>query len=926
MSSLYLLTRKITMNLTELTGLISVLSEAHRPIRLRLSGRQRVHDDVLLVKQVTGQESLCGGIEYRLLCLSTEVSLPLKDFIAMPVELQFVTANGQLRAVCGIVAQASAGECDGGLATYQLLIRDALALMEQRINTRVFRNVSEVELTAVILGEWHRINPILAKAFDIDLSGISATYPSREFTMQYNESDAAFLRRLWKRQGISWFIRAGKASDTGSDETPTHTLVLFSTPDCLAQNAAGIVRFNCDTATQSTDNVFGWGAVRKLKVGSVMRQSWDYRIGGMMSVHLPTTMQQGEAGDQFASSLDDYLTDTPHAGDNLDDYHRLGKLRMQRHEYEAKCFHGESGVRELCVGEWFRLDGHQEIDNHPEKEREFVLTELSLHSENNLPKSLDDKVNRLFLTNGWLADITLAPLAAASEERDVKYSNRFTCVRRGIPIVPAYDPRIDRPRINIQSAIVVGPPGEEVYCDEIGRVKLRFPGTRVQDHAGGAGASNSDADSAWVRVAVHWAGDQWGSISLPRVGDEVLVDFIGGDPDKPVVVSRVYGKARPPAFSQAGTLPGNRFLAGMKSKEINGIRSNQLRLDDTTGQINAQLASEHGHSELNLGWLTYPRRDGIGEARGEGAELRSDKAIAVRGKCGVFISADGQQGADGRMLERDSLLELAEVLKSVQEQLSQLSETHKAEATATAKMDEMFESLEQWEAGTNTNSDSSGGRAPVVAISAPAGVAIGSQDSVLLGAKAQIDIVSVSNSQMTSGKKILLRAAETVSIFAHKLGMKLVAASGKMELQTHKADIEITSAKRIVLSAADEIVLQAPKVCIQTSGAQVDIGGDAIVQQCTNAHTIRSATFAHITGGGTNVAEFKLPSSDLRTDERIVLFDPQSGLPVAGRGYRAVLPDGQVIEGKTDAQGRTTLMQSTVMGDFDITIDPHGNS
>ncbi len=351
-----------------------------------------------------------------------------------------------------------------------------------------------------------------------------------------------------------------------------------------------------------------------------------------------------------------------------------------------------------------------------------------------------------------------------------------------------------------------------------------------------------------------------------------------------------------------------------------------MRLDDTTGQINAQLASEHGHSELNLGWLTGPRRDGKGRARGEGAELRSDQAVAVRGKRGVFISADGQQGGDGRLLQRDSLLGLVEVLQSVQEQLSQLSEMHKADATATAKMDKMVETLNQWEAGSNTDPDGNGGKAPVVAISAPDGVAIGSQDSILLGAQAQIDMISMSNSQMTSGKKILMRAAESISLFAHKLGMKLIAASGKMELQTHKGDIEITSAKRIVLTAADEIILQAPTVRIVAKGAQMDIGGDAIVQQCTNTHTIRSGKFAHVTGGGGSMPGINVPTSDIKTDERIFLFDPQSGLPVSGRGYRAILPDGQVVEGKTDAQGRTSLMQSAAMGDFDIVIDAYDNS
>ena len=914
------------MNLQELAGLFSGLSEANRPIRLRLSGAQRVFDDVLLVKSVAGHEALCGGIEYRLLCVSLNAQLPLKEFVALPIELQFVTAAGELRSVCGIVAQAASGKSDGGLATYQLVVRDALALMEQRTNSRVFRNTNEVELSAALLAEWRAANPILAKAFQTDMSGIANDYPQREFIMQHNESDAGFLRRLWKRRGISWFIRPGEASALSSSKTPAHTLVLFDRSNLLRQNPAGTVRFRCDTATQTVDSVFSWSAARTLKAGSIMRQSWDYRRGGMMSTQVPTIMEQGETGNQFAFSLEDYIVDSPHAGDDTQDYRRLGELRMQRQEYEAKCFHAESGVRDLCVGEWIRLTGHPEIDTHLGSEREFVLTELSLSAENNLPKTIEDKVHRLFASNRWHLAPVFAELRSASEQRGMKYTNRFTCIRRGVPIVPDFDPRTDLPRVTLQSAIVVGPPGEEVHCDVLGRVKLRFLGTREQDHANGAGASNTGADSAWVRVASHWASDRWGSISLPRVGDEVLVDFLGGDPDKPVVVARVYGATPPPAFSHIGELPGNRFLAGIKSKEIRGIRYNQLRLDDTPGQISAQLASEHGHSELNLGWLTRPRIDGGGKARGEGAELRSDQSVAIRGKGGVLISADAQDRAHGEMLQRDALVDLTKVLQSVQQQLSELSEKHHADATEPSKLDGLIQRLQTWDATSNVDANGTGGGSPIVAVSAPAGASVNSHDNLLLGAQTQTDLISVGNTQVTTGKDFLVRAARVVSIFAHKLGIKLIAASGKVELQTHKEDIELTSAKRIVLSAAEEIVLQAPKVRLVAKGAQVDIGGEAITQLCNGDYTIKSAKFAHVIGGGGSVADLTLPASEIKTDERIFLFDPQTGLPVKDRSYRAVLEDGQIIEGKTDAEGRTALMQSTAIGEMEITIDPVGST
>ncbi len=205
------------MNMLNAFG-ASPLSQANRPIRVRLSHHREMLDDVLQVKHLNGCETLCGGFEYRLFCVSTNASLPLKELIALPIELQFVTDRGQLRAICGIVAEVSAGQSDGGLGTYQLIVRDALALMERRINSRIFRNINEIDITASIVREWHSANPILARTFDLDVSGITGSYAAREFRMQHNESDAAFLRRLWKQQGIAWFFRPGRPGRSGSSD------------------------------------------------------------------------------------------------------------------------------------------------------------------------------------------------------------------------------------------------------------------------------------------------------------------------------------------------------------------------------------------------------------------------------------------------------------------------------------------------------------------------------------------------------------------------------------------------------------------------------------------------------------------------------------------------------------------------------------
>lgn len=226
------------MLLTSLLGDLAGLTEANRPIRLRLSNIDGVVDDKLLVKHVSGIETICGGIEYSLLCVSTQAGMPLKQFMANPAELQFVTDSGSLRSVCGIVGGVIEGQGDGGLATYQLIVRDAFSLFEKTCNTRVFRNASEVDITNIMLREWREANPVAARAFNFDL-GYLKSYPAREFTMQYNESNAAFLRRLWKRRGIAWFVQPGPATERGTDDTPVHTLVLFDDCMSLKENAAG---------------------------------------------------------------------------------------------------------------------------------------------------------------------------------------------------------------------------------------------------------------------------------------------------------------------------------------------------------------------------------------------------------------------------------------------------------------------------------------------------------------------------------------------------------------------------------------------------------------------------------------------------------------------------------------------------------------
>ncbi|USX25217.1 type VI secretion system Vgr family protein [Oxalobacteraceae bacterium OTU3CINTB1] len=227
----------------------------NRPIRLKLDLPGGVNDDMLLPQRVFGTETSCGGIDYRVLCVSSNATLPLKQLIAVPAALQFVTDQGDLRSVCGIVTEASSGDSDGGSASYQLVLRDALAILEKRINTRVFRQMDEVEIVRQILQEWRQKSSTLGVCFmdEVDEAFHLQQYPKREFTMQHNESDAAFIRRLLKRSGIGWYVRA-----EANGQVPTHTLVLFNSADSLRQNVAGTIRYHRDAGTEQRDTITSW--------------------------------------------------------------------------------------------------------------------------------------------------------------------------------------------------------------------------------------------------------------------------------------------------------------------------------------------------------------------------------------------------------------------------------------------------------------------------------------------------------------------------------------------------------------------------------------------------------------------------------------------------------------------------------------------
>jgi type VI secretion system secreted protein VgrG len=408
-----------------------------------------------------------------------------------------------------------------------------------------------------------------------------------------------------------------------------------------------------------------------------------------------------------------------------------------------------------------------------------------------------------------------------------------------------------------------------------------------------------------VRVASNWAGTgggmPFGALALPRPGTEVLIAFLGGDPDKPIVIGQLYNTLAQPPRLGSGALPGNRYLSGMKSLEIGGARANQLRLDDTTDQISAQLASDHARSELNLGWLTQPRDQGAGAPRGEGAELTTDGQLALRGGKGLLLSAWSRLNGGGKQLDRADCLALMEDCLDLFRSLGQYAAEHQAQAVDDGAQGELHGALKQWEHGSNTAPGGAGGGAPAIGITAPAGISFATSKAIVSYAAANVDTVAQQHLQMTAGQRCNVNAGKGISLFAQQEGLSAIANHGRLLMQSQHDSTQIDSAKDVKIGARGRVTIMAEEIVfINTGGAYIslkggtpEIGGPGAMTIKTNGH--------HWNGPASQSAE--LPTfSEGDFGRKPRLLRSSDGKPVEGMEFH-VETDGGALAGKSDDQG-----------------------
>ncbi len=806
----------------------------------------------IMLQRIDGYHGINDGLSAELICLSTNPYIELKQFIGCQIAIDQVTDAGQLFRTTGIVTGASQGQSDGAFSLYRLTMQDATSLWHKRRNSRVFMNKSVVDIIEVIFKEWQSKSPLFASSLQLDTSGLTKTYDIRPFSMQSNESDYAYLTRIMREESINWLVdEASYLVASNSQSFEAQKLRLIDDNAQFQSLKRRTIRYHRSNATEQYDSITSFIAQRQLQPTAIHVQRWqadslsqEDASGSVVSSHQHSTQRDNES-----LSLEQAWNITPAWISDLkgedqataSSNSQLEKLNMHLNQYQAlqaKYFTAHSSVRDTQVGYWFQLIDYPELEkNHSQQDKEFLILNKHFYNQNNLPKDIQDQVEKLLTLSHW---------QNSKDSEQERQANEFVVVRRNINVVPEYDPLKHRPVAHVQRAKVVSD-GEEIHVDEWGRIKVRFLFTRTDDHAhdGGAGANNTDTDSAWVDVLTPWAGEGYGARFLPRKDEIVVIDFFDGNIDRPFVTGRIHEAQRSPTkFDIKGQLPDTKKLSGIRSKEVDGSGYNQLRFDDTTGQISAQLHSSHGVTQLNLGNLSHPKESATSEGRGEGFELRTDRSGAIRSK-GLYISTFVQNNAAGIHLEADEAVQnFTESLESMKA-LSEYAVKQKAEAA------DMLENINQYIKTIESQwSDLKATKEALMLLASPDSISLVSGKDIHINALDSVTVGSGQSINVSTDEHLILNAKKKVSLFAGEEDLKIYAAKGKFDLQSQdnvldvsaRLDVKITSSEgKVEIHSPTEIVFKAKDSALK-------INGDGITVITPNKFTAKAGQHLFTTG------------------------------------------------------------------------------
>jgi type VI secretion system secreted protein VgrG len=547
--------------------------------------------DQLLFRRMEGEEELGRPFKYDLLLLSESGDLVLSDLLGQVVTVELdlldatLTPNDGVRFFNGYVTRFSRQGLHRSYHVYSATVRPWLWLLSQPSNCRIFQNKTIPDIIKEVF-RGHGLTD-----FQESLTG---DYSPRDYVVQYRETDFNFVSRLMEGHGIYYFF---------THQSDKHTLVLADS--CGAHQKVNgyeeVPYIHPGSLQQSLpDHIDDWESGQQIEPGTVVLNDFNFETpkANLLIRHSAPNSHEKADFERY-----DYPGEYPRSSEG----EALARLRFEELNVQYEQARGTGNAKGLTTGSLFELSGYP-IDS---ENREYLITGTTFTIEG--PQ---------YESQGGSGDAEIFRCSFATI--DSKCPFRTQC---GTP-----RPTVSGP----QTATVVGKDGEEIWTDQYGRVKVQFHWDRDGD--------DDENSSCWVRVAQMWAGAKFGAINIPRIGDEVIVDFLEGDPDRPIITGRVYNGDNMPPYA----LPDNKTQTGIKSRSTKGGNPqnfNELRFEDLKGDEEVYLQAE---KDLNILVKNDETRD-VGHDRVK--NVKNDETSTITGNRSEDVGKDEKIAIHGNRSE-----------------------------------------------------------------------------------------------------------------------------------------------------------------------------------------------------------------------------------------------------------------------------------
>jgi type VI secretion system VgrG family protein len=859
----------------QVTAALAQFSSTSRLYELTIGdGNADVDAGVLLVEAFTADDAVNELSARDVIVLSASAFIEMASLLGQPASLEMSLADGTRTSFAGEISEAAMLGSDGGFARYRVRISPWLWRLGQVRNSRVWQDKSVIDIVDSVFEGYL---PLARWRWSDETSSFMADALPRSYCCQYRESDLDFVRRILAEEGLSWRFEQ-------TDDGPGMVLFADSSQACAvpedpSSEADGGIRYHGVSAVERQDTVQALIAQRCLHVSLTTVLSYDYKAKQIVGAGSPSRIPRSRK----LPALEAYDVPGQYAFADRDQAERYADLQMEGREARSQLWRGRSTIRTLCAGTRITVVGapRQELGEVPT----FAVLRVVSVGVNNLPPSAQHALAELF---GPIPELLQEctrenapddlPLVV---ERAIKsgYANCFQAMPADMPWRPQL-PGSDgltnsKPTaLGAQSAIVIGPDGsdepsgaDELYCDRLGRVRIRF---HWQD--------SGDA-SCWVRVAQRSAGGGMGSQSLPRIGQEVLVQFLENDIDRPIIVGALYngrgeGGIAPtpggqigaesdiscfePAHDHARSAQGNlaggnspvwhgasgdnlghRNAAaqwGVRSKEFGGTGYNQLLFDDTDAQGRVQLRCTYAATELNLGHLIHAADNYRGSFRGLGAEIRTDAYGAVRAGAGLLVSSYainhtassrdpvGENAAGTSMLQH--AVNMAEAFSSaaVTHQTAGLAAHLGAVRANASVLDDKAAPLKAMltsASGMVDNTSLEGGTSigggklphssdPLILVTAKDGMGANAGQSLQLSNGETVTLMSGQDTQFVTGGTMRMHTGQAIGVLGGAvtvgdsgIGLQMIAAMDAIDIQAQSEELKVQARDQVNVMSAN---------------------------------------------------------------------------------------------------------------------------